>query len=282
MSDAYIVRRGGGAKSDVFAFIVVTYPAGSTLTATNGTKTLTAGDTTGTWMFNIPEAGTWDIVATNGADNVGKSVTVAIIGEIINVELTIPIEYQEVQFLQSSRHQYIDTLFLPTDKTTVRLKCHINSVNAQDRFFGTDISKSYYDVYADGSKKWNSAWGTGTSTGVGSVTVGDYIIELNGPARKVYIKNFSETVLNTVTLSNTTFSSPASCFVFARRAENYNADFFADIKVYWMEILQNNALVRKYIPCYRKSDSVAGLWELTEKSFYVNSGTGTFVVGEDV
>ena len=41
------------------ATINVTYPAGSTCTATDGTTTLTAPDTSGTWECVVPNAGEW-------------------------------------------------------------------------------------------------------------------------------------------------------------------------------------------------------------------------------
>ena len=47
------------------ATINVTYPAGSTCTATDGVTTLTAPDTSGTWAFAVPNAGTWKIVSGN-------------------------------------------------------------------------------------------------------------------------------------------------------------------------------------------------------------------------
>lgn len=47
------------------ATINVTYPAGSTCTVTDGTTTLTAPDTSGTWACAVPNAGTWEIVSGN-------------------------------------------------------------------------------------------------------------------------------------------------------------------------------------------------------------------------
>ena len=35
-------------------------------------------------------------------------------------------------------------------------------------------------------------------------------------------------------------------------------------------------------PCYRKSDSVAGYYNLVDGTFYTNSGTGAFVIGPDI
>jgi hypothetical protein len=64
----------GGGKA--FAYIGVTYPAGSTLTCTNGTKTLTAkpknSDDT-EWVFAIPKPKTlpetWTVTATDKLDS---------------------------------------------------------------------------------------------------------------------------------------------------------------------------------------------------------------------
>lgn len=67
---------GGGEK--LFAIIAVTYPEGSVCTCTNGTKTLTARDTSGKALFNVPP-GTWTVTATDGSKT--KSVTVSITAE---------------------------------------------------------------------------------------------------------------------------------------------------------------------------------------------------------
>ena len=56
------------AQADAFAAIGVTYPEGSTCTCSNGTKTLTAKDTSGQALFLVPEDGTWTVTATDPAD----------------------------------------------------------------------------------------------------------------------------------------------------------------------------------------------------------------------
>ena len=48
------------------ATIHVTYPAGSTCTATDGTTTLTAPNTSGTWDCVVPNAGTWTVSLDSG------------------------------------------------------------------------------------------------------------------------------------------------------------------------------------------------------------------------
>lgn len=58
------------------ATINVTYPAGYTCTATNGTTTLTAPNTSGTWKCVVPNAGTWTLTAKDGTYSVSKSASI--------------------------------------------------------------------------------------------------------------------------------------------------------------------------------------------------------------
>lgn len=44
----------------------------------------------------------------------------------------------------------------------------------------------------------------------------------------------------------------------------------------------SSTLVHNYIPCYRISDSVIGLYDVVTNVFYVNAGTGTFSKGPDM
>ena len=71
----------------LFAVIAVTYPAGSTCTCVNGTKTYTAKDTSGQWIFRIPSAGTWTVTATDGTNTKTQEVSITAEGQVENVEL---------------------------------------------------------------------------------------------------------------------------------------------------------------------------------------------------
>lgn len=71
------------AMSFFAATINVTYPAGSTCTATDGVTTLTAPDTSGTWACVVPNAGTWTI----RTDEITEDVDVTISGEIVDTSV---------------------------------------------------------------------------------------------------------------------------------------------------------------------------------------------------
>ena len=84
----------GGGRSKAFAVISVTYPAGSTCTCSDGTKTLKLKDTSGQGFFLIPYAATWIVTATDGTNTKSESVEITSEGQIVSVTLS----YQLVLF----------------------------------------------------------------------------------------------------------------------------------------------------------------------------------------
>ena len=70
------------------ATIHVTYPAGSTCTATDGTTTLTAPDTSGAWDCVVPNAGAWTVHITDGTKNMDKTVPITENGQSASAELS--------------------------------------------------------------------------------------------------------------------------------------------------------------------------------------------------
>ena len=76
-----------GVSSKPYAVIGVTYPSGSTCTCTNGSKTLTAKDTSGKALFVIPSAGTWTVKAVSGSKSTSKTVSITAEGQVESVTL---------------------------------------------------------------------------------------------------------------------------------------------------------------------------------------------------
>lgn len=86
-----LIFGGGGGGSDTYAFIIVTYPAGSTCTASNGTTTLTAPDTSGSVVFDIPTPSStpesWTVTSTNGVNTATETVSITYDGQSESVNL---------------------------------------------------------------------------------------------------------------------------------------------------------------------------------------------------
>ena len=62
------------------------------------------------------------------------------------------------------------------------------------------------------------------------------------------------------------------------------AAYATDVSFYDKFIMygQNGKEIAHLIPCYRKSDNVAGMYDIIRQQFFVNPGSGSFTVGPDV
>ena len=80
------------------------------------------------------------------------------------------------------------------------------------------------------------------------------------------------------------FTSTVKVYIFAANANGAVGfdDTNAEGRLYWMTMSQGSTLLRNFVPCYRKSDSKAGLYDLVNNQFYYNQGTGSLYAGPDV
>ena len=69
------------------ATISISYPSGSTCTCTDGTTTLTAPDTSGTWVCTVPNAGTWTVSSTDGDKSKSADAVITTDGQSESVTL---------------------------------------------------------------------------------------------------------------------------------------------------------------------------------------------------
>lgn len=84
MSGEVFIMKAGSLP--IRSIIDVTYPAGSTCTCSNGTRTMKAKDTSGKVLFNV-STGTWTVSCTDGTST--KSTTVSITAEGQNKSVTL-------------------------------------------------------------------------------------------------------------------------------------------------------------------------------------------------
>ena len=187
------VITGTMAGGDIFAVIGVTYPAGSTCTCTNGTKTLTAKGTSGTAIFNVPSTGTWTVTATNGDKTASKSVSVTAEGQTENVTLAYeyvlyeagteyvtftenkPLSYGTISWgtknvtieLPSNTGGYYTTTFVNTSKIDLsnysHLKCTLSSLDIES-------TSSFHCFQLGVSSASSPGWG---SNMIASVNLGN-------------------------------------------------------------------------------------------------------------
>lgn len=194
----------------------------------------------------------------------------------------LPDTYQEVEYLESTGTQYIDTGYTFTNPNfKIELKYQKNTSLATN-VFGVDTRVAPRQMHGN---IYNRTFYLGNSSVVNNVTQElntdyDYtvIFNENGAYFKLNENEYSytgTTAWNGASLSDYLFTShqtEAGGTLYNMKGRIYYARFYNE----------NNVIVRNFIPCYRKSDDKPGMYDTINNVFYTNDGTGEFAVGEDV
>lgn len=194
-----------------------------------------------------------------------------------------PLPYDaEVEYLQSTGSQYVDTGIGATASTQVDVSFSL----AQSFQYGntmfifgaySDSDRCYYSVAipsgtelripkAEGPNP-NSFVNISAATGIGNVKTLSY------KPGAIYLDN--------VLVSNDTAltDSPVDIFVFARNTNGSVDNLTGGIRIYWLKIYDGTTLVRDFVPV--RKGTTGYLYDKVTKTLFGNAGTGSFVLGPD-
>lgn len=189
--------------------------------------------------------------------------------------MSLPSNFRQLAYIQSSGTQYINSLFTPNQNTRVFAKVYFpttGSSGGTNGLFGVRPS-SVTNCFEF------SAYTGYYRTFYGS-SIGSYATSVNMVGAFVIDKNKTTTTLggaNIDTRPTATFTAGGPLYIFAVNTVSA-ANYYSSARVYWFKIFNNGTLVRDFIPCKNESGAV-GLWDDVEGKFYGNSGTGTFTAG---
>lgn len=173
----------------------------------------------------------------------------------------LPAEYQEVEWVQiidgenvgNNCSVHTSVKWNEVNKIVAKVQ-NINSTNANDMFFATWVSAtSKVSPFIETS--------TGTS---------NYMLNMSSglTGYSVSPNNIVATDLNAneYTITFTSTSTGDICF-----GSWTDATYSHPHKWYYVELYNNDTLVAKFIPCYRKADNVNGFYDLVGGAFYIDS-----------
>lgn len=193
----------------------------------------------------------------------------------------LPDGYTELEYIQSSGTQYIDTGIKPTGTIKISVDVEIlDKATTTDKYvFGSNfIGQTNAFLMC----RWNTA-GIGVATGIpggsasytvisNNITPRRMIISVDYPNKKASIQGESEIELKNVEISiymrtMKLFASPTGASGIGQRV--YSAH------------IENSDGAHDYVPCTNPSGE-AGLYDIIGGAFYGNAGTGAFSVGPAV
>ena len=204
--------------------------------------------------------------------------------EITPASEDLPDGYQQVEYIQSSGSQYIDTGFSTTDGMRCQYKAnwqtegYICGSHSQNGPYGRN--GGFLDTF---DTKWELGYGDTCPTSPYPASANtDYVVEFCTTYENAYLNVNGETIIT----SSGQSTSGENVLLFAcgwYSPEQLSSGFSTSAKLYYCKIWNaDGVLVRDFIPCYRKSDGTAGVYDLVNKGFYTNVGSGAFVVGKVV
>ena len=199
-----------------------------------------------------------------------------IYGESIG-SVTLPDGYTQIEYIQSSGNEFIDTGWAPNNNTRVVIDIEILKSNGTYAVFGgrSTMSTDSFSVFIVNGK-FRSDYGNANVT-----------TTVNASGRFLIDKNKNDFTVNGETFTNTTatFSSYRSLALFTVKGSGTSSseydDRFVTAKLYSCVIYDNGNKVRELIPA-KNSSGRAGLFDIIENTFYTDGNSGVFTAGPEV
>lgn len=232
-------------------------------------------------MMNLinNEVGLYDIInnefyTNNGEGNFNYNEI-----EIYN----LPANYQRVEYIQSTGTQRIKTNITPTSKYKIEEEFAITDKSVTSCIWcarGNTTGSSSTTAFNIANSQLRCDYGVNASMiNIGNLNINQKY-KLTMDAEKWYL---DDTLKTTMTKSTFSAGNKLSLFYSYYNGQDNNIGNYAKLKLYSFKIWNaDNELVGCFVPCYEKTTETIGLYNIIDKQFYINVGTGTFNKGKDI
>lgn len=221
----------------------------------------------------------------NNIDNamLGASQVEKIMCGSVTVWENFPAELQKVEYIEATGSQYLDTgLIFDTVHYKYNIECEMNNENGNQLFgmyygycHGVDIWDGVYQFCDTNSTIINTPFSAGTKLK----------INVNHETKTISGESSSNTFSHTFT-GDFFPSSSVYPVILGGCWTSWDNTFrsFGKGKIYGFEYFAKDVqdteyiLKGKFIPCYRKSDNKAGLYDIVRKQFLTSATSTDFVL----
>lgn len=224
-----------------------------------------------------------DITSTAYDSSTGEINISSVTGNVIITAITQALPYDaEVEYLESSGTQYIDTQLAFTDDFTWEVK--FDGCGQDTSILGgrSSSARTCCLYRSNATYKYNipiaNKNATTTPFLLGDLSSGVHIVKAHIAANKGDVW-----VDGTQKFSNQSFTgtyiSGVSCALFASKFGNNDFREFSTVKIFHFKMWQGSALVRDYIPV--RKNGVGYMYDKVSGELFGNAGSGDFTIGPD-
>lgn len=182
---------------------------------------------------------------------------------------------------------YIDTNFIPTEKTRTVADLQVTQASQNPRYFGSgkwdSLGYMVSQEWTVGESRARIYCKYGQSSGWLQTdyvpTIDRHVYDLNNDG-KLLIDN-----VEIATLPTTSFTCATSMAIFtATRANDTYVDLSETVfgRCYSFKIYEDSILVRDFVPCTRDSDSKAGMYDIVNDVFYSSGNDNNLYAGPTI
>lgn len=227
-------------------------------------------------LSNIP--GTYVITYT-AIDNNNNTSTER---RIVTVDGNFNNYYTNLEYLESTGTQHIMTNIPATDDTGIYAKLASLDTYNDTVYIGARKTTNSR-LWIGGSRRsgntdalyfgWNTVTASENRPAISTDDI--HIVKMNylNDRKNLFDNTTVESNLGTLSTNNIPIT------IFAGN-DNGTIRFKSKIRLYNLKISKGSEIRYEFIPCYRKRDGKAGLYDLKNDIFYTNTGDGEFIKGE--
>ena len=199
----------------------------------------------------------------------------------------VPEDYQQVLYLQCDGSQYLISDYYPNGHTQIIAQFYNDNSNQNPLRYMYGVRNEGDTASFSSPVLWYTrvSWRYGTQSLIvydnsnanrGWYSIQGYTKQTNIAKSGLIVADIGTgAILGSGSYTVEEFQSELPMYILSCNVKG-SAGAGAQGNLYRMTIKENDAIVRDYIPCYRKSDSKPGLYDIVNKQFYTNAGSGEF------
>ncbi|MGN0787572.1 MAG: hypothetical protein ACI4L6_00680 [Candidatus Onthoplasma sp.] len=189
--------------------------------------------------------------------------------------VSLPEDYTQVEYIESTGTQYIDTGYIGSNNTSLEIKQSFLYEQSVASYSAIGSAGNNNDRIEMGYNSMNNQFWCNTGSTTSRFATGfavdmePHVFSWDGSGYFA-IDDYVAFAKNTI---STAFECTTSLYLFK---DNQRMGYYCPVKTYYCKIWDNGTLVRNMIPCYRNSDNKVGMYDMVNNVFYTNAGTGEF------
>lgn len=187
----------------------------------------------------------------------------------------LPSGYTQLEYIESTGTQYIDTGVYGSNNTDLFIKYQVNSTDNGDAIIiggANTYNTRAIELFTWGKVQYLT-YGNTQNILRNSVSAGIFEIDITGNV-VTFTGNGTTT---TTSINKGSFTTPVTLklFAFDRYSQGGISAITRQAKIYICEIKNE----RLYVPALRQFNNKPGLYDLVTNTFFTNAGSGEFLYG---